>query len=133
LSDGLNSPLYQELREKRGLIYSINPCNFKCIKDTISLYYIMTTKENTNIVIDILKNIFLNIENYITPERFNDIVNASIIKLNIKKIFNYDNPKNIDEKLPSCFKTEKQLKNITIENIINIGKKYLNNFDINVY
>lgn len=130
LADGLNSPLYQELREKRGLIYGIFPCIFTCTNDSIFMYSAMTTKENATQVIQIITNILSNLKNYITEDRFNHVINNHVINLEINNIFNYKKPKNLYKNLPSNFKYKKQLLNVTIDDVINIGNKYFNNLDI---
>ena len=133
LSDGLNSPLYQELREKRGLIYCIFPFNIKSVNDTIFTYVVMTTKENVDNVIGLITDILTNLDKFITPQRFNDIINNNIISLEEKKIFRYEYPLSLNKNLPTLFKNKKQFKKITIDNIISVGKKYFNNIDINVF
>ena len=130
LTDGLNSPLYQELREKRGLVYGIFPCIIPCVNDSIFMLSAMTTKENTNQVTQIIIDILSNLKNFITEDRFNQVINNHVINLEINNIFNYKKPKNIYKNLPSNFKTKKQLLNVTFNDIINIGNKYFNNLDV---
>lgn len=130
LTDGLNSPLYQELREKRGLVYGIFPCIIPCVNDSIFMLSAMTTKENTNQVTQIITDILSNLKNFITEDRFIQVINNHVINLEINNIFNYKKPKNIYKNLPSNFKTKKQLLNVTFNDIINIGNKYFNNLDV---
>ena len=130
LCDGLNSPLYQELREKRGLIYGIMPSNLTCVNDTIFMYSAMTTKENASEVAEIIRDILTNLDDYVTEDRFNDVINSCLIQIDINDIFRYKKPKSLTKNLPSTFKNKKQFENVTIQDVINVGKKYFNNIEI---
>ena len=90
----------------------------------------MTTKENAAQVLQIITDILSNLKNYITEDRFNHVINNHVINLEINNIFNYKKPKNLYKNLPSKFKFKKQLLNVTIDDVINIGNKYFNNMDV---
>lgn len=130
LSDGLNSPLYQELREKRGLVYGIMPYNMRCVNDTVFMYVAMTTKANAEEVLSIMKNIFTNLDEYVTHSRFSDVINSYKIQKDIDNIFKYKNPQMINKGLPTNFKTKKQLDAVTLDEVLNIGKKYFNDAEL---
>lgn len=132
LCGGLNSPLYQELREKRGLIYAIMPYCPSCINDCIFMYAAMTTKDNGNEVANIMKDVLNNMDKYVTIDRFNDVIDNAIIQMEINKIFQYKYPKNLRKGLPSSFKTKKQFKSVTLEKILEIGRKYFSTLDIEI-
>ncbi len=130
LCDGLNSPLYQELREKRGLIYGIMPSNLTCVNDTIFMYSAMTTKENAAEVARIIREILSNLDKYVDENRFYDVINSCLIQTEIDNIFRYKKPKSLSKNLPSTFKNKKQFENVTLQDVINVGKKYFNNIEI---
>ena len=130
LSDGLNSPLYQELREKRGLIYAIMPYNLRCVNDTVFMYVAMTTKDNDIEVIKIMREVLTNMDKYVTQERFNDVINSILIEMEINKIFRFKHPQMLYKGLPSSFKTKKQLQNVKLEDVIAVGKKYFSDIEI---
>ena len=132
LVDGLNSPLYQELREKRGLIYSVMPYCMSCVNETIWAYMAMTTKDNADEVAKIMQDVLNNLDKYITDSRFADVINSSIIQMEINNIFRYEHPKALKTGLPSAFKTKKQYEKLTLDKLIAVGKKYFSNIDIEI-
>jgi len=78
LSGGLQSPLYQEVREKRGLTYGIY-CNISriCKKGLIAIS-VLTSNSKVDEVIDTVKLVIDNPDTYLTQERF-DIVREGMI------------------------------------------------------
>ena len=133
LSLGLNSILYQELREKRGLIYGISPIISPCVNDSIFIYSIMTTPDNVTEVTYLLSDIFTNIEKYITESRFNDILSYLSIQMDINKLYKFSHPKHLDINLPSQINTKQKLKSIKLKDIINVAKKYFSDINISVF
>ena len=83
LGSGLNSPLYQEIREKKGLVYYVSMYQSRMNESGVTSISTMTTDENINPVIDCVSDIFNNIDKHLTKERF-EIVKEST-KLNLKK------------------------------------------------
>lgn len=132
LSNGLNSPLYQELREKRGLIYAVYPICVNYITEGLFMYAAMTTKENGQAVADIMKDILSNLDTYVTAERFNDVINNYIIQLDINKVFQYEHPNSLKKNRLTSFTTKKQLESLTVEKLLEVGKKYFSNLDIEI-
>jgi predicted Zn-dependent peptidase len=132
LSDGLNSPLYQELREKRGLIYAIMPYCMSCVNESVFMYVAMTTKDNEIEVANIMEDVLNNLHQYITPQRFKDVVNNCLIEREINEIFRYKRPKALRTGLASPFKTKKQFESLTLEKLIEVGKKYFTNLDVEI-
>lgn len=130
LCEGLNSPLYQELREKRGLIYSIGPDFLPCVNDSIFSYTALTTKENAEEVARIIKEVITNLDDYLTEARFEDIINNNLIKLETDSVFRFSNPQTLTKGFPSKFKTKKQYQNVTLKDAIAMGKKYFDKLEI---
>ena len=133
LSAGLNSVLYLELREKRGLIYNISSMCSPCVNDTIFIYSITTTPNNITEVTHLLSDIFTNIEKYITESRFNDILNCLSIQMDINKLYKVSHPKHLNINLPSPINSKQKLKSIKLKDIINIAKKYFSDINISVF
>ena len=75
----LHSPFYQELREKRGLCYyvgaSINTIGYQGILTSV----VVTSKENIDEVQKIYKDVVKNVRKHFTEERFNMMVNQTLI------------------------------------------------------
>lgn len=133
ISDGLNSPLYQELREKRGLVYGIYPYNIKCVNDSIFMHIVMTTKENVEEVINLIEEVLTNLDKFVSIDRFTDIINSNIIRLEEKSLFRYDYPVSLYKNLPTVFQNKKRLEKLTMDEVIAVGKKYFNDLDIEIY
>lgn len=132
LSDGLNSVLYQELREKRGLIYGISPLLYNHVTGTVCGYSVMTTPENAEEVVTVIKDVFNNLDKYITESRFNDVINCLKIQLDIDKIYNYSKSTKYKTKLPSRFKTKSKYDKLTLEDVLKVANKYFKKIDISV-
>ena len=74
LSFGLKSPLYQEVREKRGLVYSIGCHQSRINKQTINSITTQTSEKNFDTLVDVVGDVIKNPDKYLTKERF-DIIN----------------------------------------------------------
>ena len=120
LTHGLNSVLYQELREKRGLVYGVGPY------DNLQVFsmYAITDSDNAQEVSDVMNDVIHNLDKYITQERFNDVINCNKIQLEIDKLFAYKHPKMLNRDLPSKFSSIKKFNKVTLEDVLNVGKKY---------
>lgn len=83
LSGGLNSPFYQEIREKKGLVYFID-CSLSRMNDKGDINIsTLTSNDNIDNVVETINEIFKNPDKYLTKERF-DVVKESV-KVNLKK------------------------------------------------
>ena len=124
LGAGLNSPLYKEVREKLGLVYSIGcfvdklnskSCNIAINTDT--------SAKNIDVVQNQIKNVLENKEEFLTQERFDIIKDGYITKLEESEILNYSNiGRYMDE--PE-WRIETIINNITLQDVYDIVDKYL--------
>lgn len=73
LSLGLKSPLYQEVREKRGLVYYIHLYMSRINNQGIVNLATQTSNSNFDTVVDSVKGVISNPDKFLTKERF-DIV-----------------------------------------------------------
>jgi predicted Zn-dependent peptidase len=123
LSYNLKSPIINELREKRGLVYS-SGMSLDIINDIqFCIYFIALTKEgNSDKVIEIVKDIYSKPEVYITKERFELIKELLYVTVRKNEIERY---KNISKfiKQPK-FNFEDKVKNISFSDIKRIYEKY---------
>lgn len=130
LGTGLNSPLYQELREKRALCYGTSIFSHNIGIKNILFLTVNTTLDKQNIVHETLNNVLENKNTYITEERLQIIRKFISINrkketinrhINIDHIFN-DN-RNIYDEI---------IDNIKLSEILEIYDKYynLNNFEL---
>ena len=124
LGSGLNSPLYKEVRENLGLVYSIH-CYNDALNEKSSIFGISTDTSNKNI--DIVQNqikmVLENKEKYLTQERFDIVKESYLTKIEEVEILNYasirkyiDNPEWLVENI---------INTVTLEDIYKIVDKYL--------
>jgi predicted Zn-dependent peptidase len=122
LCGGLNSPLYQEIREKRGLVYYLSMYTSRMGDKGLMTLSTMTSDENVDQIKDIVKTIFDDIEKFMTQERF-DIVKESLkVQFRKSEILRHDSVGkwiNGDE-----WDLESDLEKITLEDCIRVFKEY---------
>lgn len=72
IAGSLNSPLYLELREKRGLSYGVDSFLYELsLEEGMISTGIITDEKNYDEVISVYKDVYSNPEKYVTEERFN--------------------------------------------------------------
>mgnify|MGYP000284701360 CR=1 FL=1 len=128
LGGGLNSPLYQEIREKRGLAYSISSWvqeeGFKQHAFGISS---QTEKQNTDEMQDCIQEVIKNPKKYLTKERYEIVIKSVHINLKKSEISRYKNigrfisPKERDIKL--------KIDDITYDKLLDCYEKTIQNHD----
>lgn len=124
LSSGLESPLYNEIRVKRGLSYFSRADVTPMVKDSICMLYANTTKEREDELVNVYENVLANVINFMTEERFNDIISAMTIAREKKKVLRYSHVNDLVRK--DCVQMPKNLKKITFEKVLDAAQKYLN-------
>lgn len=116
LSHGLQSPLMDELREKRGLAYSVS-LSVDNLNDTQHYIYqmVQTKRGNGQEVIDLSKEVFSNYDKYITQDRF-DLI-KQLLSITYKK-YEIERYKHINKyiKQPQ-FIIEDKINDLTLQNI----------------
>ena len=125
LGSGLNSPLYKEVREKLGLVYSIS-CFVDKLNNTSCTIGIMTDTSLKNIetVQNQIKNVLENKEEFLTQERFDIVKDSYITKLEESEILNYSNVgRYMDE--PE-WRIESIINTISLQDVYNVVDEYLN-------
>jgi predicted Zn-dependent peptidase len=116
LGSGLESPLYQEVREKQALCYSISCDVDRFNDDFLMKIQTLTQKNQSDKVISIVKKVLNNPKKYITKERF-DIIKNNLLNQQIKEELNrYINVQ--DEINPKEFSIYKDLKKMTFDKVI---------------
>ncbi len=125
LGGGLNSPLYQEVREKLGLVYGIS-CYNDSLNDKSSMIVISTDTSNKNIEVvqNQIKYVLENKEKFLTQERFDIVKDSYLTKIEEAEILNYGSiRKYID---PEEWLIETIINKITLKDIYELVDKYLN-------
>lgn len=74
---GLNSPLYSEVREKRGLVYSLDCCLIPLGASFVQHLYTVTSNENVAEVDAVVRMVLGKRDEFITAERL-DMVRKSL-------------------------------------------------------
>jgi predicted Zn-dependent peptidase len=91
MSMGLSSPLYKEIREKQGLVYSIDASQQRMNDKGCIMIRTETSVSNKDRVIDGIKEILSNPSRHLTPQRYELTKNAFKIKYFKDKIDRYQN------------------------------------------
>lgn len=123
LAGSLNSPLYLELREKRGLSYGVDSFLYEIsLEKGIIGTGLITDNENYDEVISVYKDVFTNPEKYITETRFDVIKDYYGVLYKKQEINRY---MHIDEFIhPKEWDLFTIIENLTYEDIIEKFKKY---------
>lgn len=118
LASGLESPLFQEFREKTGLCYDINYDVDYVTHNSILWVGMITDKENVAEVTSRLSSAAKNIRKFLSPERFNSIKNQFTIYNEIKHILRYSkNTALLEAEIPEF---SNRLDSITYEKLCDI-------------
>jgi predicted Zn-dependent peptidase len=130
LGSGLNSPLYQEVREKRGLVYFIHSY-INTVGDTTSFNIsTMSSDENIDTIISSINEVILNPTDYLTETLFNRFLKSEKIRKNIKLINRHSNISDIiSEKVENY---NKLLDVLTFEDVLVVYNKYITDTTFNV-
>jgi len=125
LGDGLNSPLYQEIRENNGLSYYIG-CYNKKLNNNSSVIniYTETSPENVEKVQQLIYHVLSNKEKYLTQDRFDIIKDNYIVKIKKNNILVHDRLNKYIN--PDKWNIENIIYDITLDDVYNIIDKYFN-------
>ncbi len=129
IGSGSASPLFEEIRNKRGLCYQVYASYYQGIDAGLFRIYMATGKEKYKEAIDVAFSVIE--KNRTNKERLNKIKKMKLGKLSLK----YEDPLNVitDAAYMTAFmgrplgykEIEKSIKNITIEDIKKVVNKYL--------
>ena len=128
LCNGLSSPLYQEVREKRGLVYYIR-CYLSRLNNKGAVYInTQTNTDNVNLVFDAIEEVFDKPEKYLTRERFEIVKKMYLINIKKSIINRYENVYEWIQ--PKDWSVKEIIKDITYEKVLEVFNKYFkfNNF-----
>lgn len=122
LGGGLKSPLYEEVREKKGLVYYIHCYLSRINKQGINTISTQTSNKNKDLVIDTVKKIIKNPDKHLTKERFNKVKESYIVRKKKEKINRYLSVRKwID---PIDFSVSEHIEKMTYSDIRDIYDKY---------
>lgn len=124
LSMGLDSPLYQECREKNGLVYYIRCGQSRYNTQGVTTISTQTTNENAKKVIDNVKKVLENPSKFMTKKRFELIKNHHILRLKKDKIMRYDNVSRWIN--PEGWSIKDIVKILSYDKVMEVYEKYFN-------
>lgn len=124
LSSGLNSPLYQEIREKKGLAYHVSCSQARNNNQGFTTISTQTSTQNIQKVYDSVKKVLDNPDKYMTKKRFETIKESYIIKLEKDKINRFGNVNYWI--LPKGWSIKDIIKTVDIRKIREVYEKHFN-------
>jgi predicted Zn-dependent peptidase len=89
LSMGLKSPLYQEIREKKGLVYYVHCYQTRMNKQGLLNIATQTSNKNFDKVVDTVKSVIKNPNKFLTKERFNLVKDFYNVRKEKEEILRY--------------------------------------------
>jgi secreted Zn-dependent insulinase-like peptidase len=134
LGMGLISPLYQEVREKKGLAYYVGCLSNKFNNEKSNIViYTETSSTKVNEVIDQIKMVLSKYKTYLTQERFDIIKDYLKVKIKKDSIFKHSKTEPFIE--PKSFQINEIIDEITLDEVYEIMDKYFtwDNFKVSVY
>jgi predicted Zn-dependent peptidase len=124
LSLGLQSPLYQEIREKRGLVYYVHCYQSRINNKGINTISTLTSNKNFNQVVDSVKEVVSKPDKYLTKERFNIVKDYYSVRMKKDEILRY---KNVNQWInPEGWNVYDIIDNIKFKKIKEVYEKYYN-------
>jgi len=91
LSLGLKSPLYQEIREKRGLVYYVHCYQSRMNQQGINTIATQTSNKNFNACVDSVKEVLSNPKKHLTKDRFDLVKDYYKVRMQKDEILRYKN------------------------------------------
>jgi predicted Zn-dependent peptidase len=91
LSLGLKSPLYDEIREKRGLVYYIHCYQARYNKQGIVSIDTQTSNRNFDGVIDGIKSVLKDTKRFLNKDRFELVKDYYLVRREKDEILRYNN------------------------------------------
>jgi predicted Zn-dependent peptidase len=124
LSLGLKSPLYQEIREKRGLVYYVHCYQSRVNNQGINTISTQTSNKNYNAVVESVKEVITNPDKYLTKERFDLVKDYYKVRMAKDEILRY---KNVNQHInPEGWSVYDILDKVNMKKIKEVYKKYYN-------
>lgn len=124
LSMGLMSPLYQEVREKRGLVYYIHCYQQRMNNQGLVTIATQTSNKNFNEVRDTVSKVLKNPSKYLTKERFNIVKDFLQVRKTKSEILRYEN---VNQWInPENWSVNNILDEVNMKKINEVYEKYFN-------
>ncbi len=122
ISLGLKSPLYDEIREKRGLVYYIHCFQSRLNKQGIITIDTQTSNKNFNSVIDGIDKVLKDSKKILNKDRFELIKDYYMVRREKEEILRY---KNVNQWIqPKGWSVMDILDTITLKDVKRVYEKY---------
>ncbi len=122
LSLGLKSPLYQEIRENRGLVYYIHCYQSRMHEQGIVTLATQTSNKNFNAVVDATKKVLSNPKKHLTKDRFNLVKDYFEVRKKKDEILRY---KNVNQWInPAGWSVNEILDEVNLKKVLEVYDKY---------
>ena len=122
LSLGLKSPLYQEIREKRGLVYYVHCYQSRMNQQGINTIATQTSNKNFDAVVEATKLVLENPKKYLTKERFDLVKDYYKVRMQKDEILRY---KNVNQWInPEGWSVYEILDTVNLKKIKEVYDKY---------
>ncbi len=124
LSFGLQSPLYNEIREKNGLAYYVHCYQSRFNKQGIINIATQTSNNKVDKVVELTKKVLSNPDKFMTKERFNIVKEYFLIKKKKDEILRYKNVNYLIE--PEGWSVSEMIEDISLKKVKDIYDQYYN-------
>jgi len=122
LSLGLKSPLYQEIREKKGLVYYVHCYQSRMNQQGINTIATQTSNKNFKAVVEATKTVLENPKKYLTKDRFNLVKDYYKVRMQKDEILRY---KNVNQYInPEGWSVYEILDTVNLKKIKEVYEKY---------
>ena len=125
LSSGLNSPLYQEIREKRGLSYFSIGDMERMGPAVIPMFCAATDREKLAELIGVYDMVFGDLDRYLTEERFSLCLNFAKITREENHVLRYENYDDLVVKALGYALDDDELDTLTLDRVKEVANRYI--------
>ena len=122
LSLGLKSPLYTEIREKRGLVYYVHCYQSRMNQQGLNTISTQTSNRNFNAVVDAVEGVIKNPKKYLTKDRFNLVKDYYTVRRQKDEILRY---KSVNQWInPEGWSVYDILDEVNLKKVLEVYDKY---------
>ena len=123
LNSGLHSPLYKAIRDDNGLSYC-STSNIDLLSVNLRSYFMASTNiKNTMKLTDVYRNILLNVDKYLTIDRYNIVMNMWELDEEESNILKYK--RSFDLIRTGLININDGFNTLKYDTVVDIMKKYI--------
>ena len=124
LSLGLKSPLYQQIREKKGLVYYIHCYQSRMNQQGLTTIATQTSNKNFGAVVDSVEHVIKNPKKYLTKDRFRLVKEYYSVRQKKDEILRY---KNVNQWInPPKWSVYDILDEVNLKKVLEVYDRYYN-------